>query len=151
MKKKWFTILISTLVFMLVLAGCGGAKDEAKEEGKDADGGDEVVTIKFNHWYNEKAGNWEEVIAAFEKEHPGIKVESEPLVDNLSFQDYLKQLDLRASAQETLDVVMFSNPYDYAKRVEAGLLAPLNPYMEKENLKIEEEYKGLFSQGEIDG
>lgn len=145
MKKKWLVMLASALVLMLVLAGCGkDTKDSAAEE-------DGVVTLKFNHWYNEEAGNWEEVIAAFEKEHPNIKIESEPLVDNLSFKDYLKQLDLRASAGEELDVVMFSNPYDYATRVQAGLLAPLDSYIEEEGLDIETEYNGLFSQGQIDG
>jgi multiple sugar transport system substrate-binding protein len=147
MKKKWYVMLVSTLVLVLVLAGCGKDSEEGAAKAKK----DEVVTLKFNHWYTEEAGNWDEVIAAFEKEHPNIKIESEPLVDNLSFKDYLKQLDLRASASEDLDVVMFSNPYDYATRVEAGLLAPLDPYIEKEGIKIEEEYNGLFSQGQIDG
>lgn len=145
MKKNRFLIIISSLVLVTLLAACSGDKDG--EETND----DGVVTLKFNHWYTEEAGNWEEVIAAFEEEHPGIKIESEPLVDNLSFQDYLKQLDLRASAQEELDVVMFSNPYDYSKRVEGGLLAPLDSFIEEEGLDITEEYSGLYSQGEVDG
>src|SRR5699024_2342458 len=144
MKKNKNVIFLCLIVFTLILAGCGSSNNES------ADGDSDTVTIKFNHWYDEETGNWDEVVDAFEKEHPNIKVDSDPLVDNLNASDYLKQLDLRASAGETLDVVMFSNPYDYSKRVDEGLLAPLDSYIEEEGIDVEEIYSGLFSQGKID-
>ena len=75
---------------------------------RDLKSGEDEITLKFVHWINEDVGKWQPVIEKYEAENPGIKIESMPLVDNMSNQDYFKQLDLMASAGEKIDVMMFA-------------------------------------------
>ncbi|ASN06702.1 ABC transporter substrate-binding protein [Virgibacillus necropolis] len=137
--KHRFLTWFSILVVAFALAGCSG-NDEAS-----GDNGEDGVTIKFHTWINDEVGNWDEVIAAFEKEHPGINVETIPLVENMSNDDYLKKLDLLASSGEQLDVFMFANSLDLSKRVSAGLVAPIDSFVEEEGLNVEEEYNNTYA------
>ncbi|PMC37993.1 hypothetical protein CJ195_10395 [Bacillus sp. UMB0899] len=146
MKLKWFSVFFSVLVLMIAVIGCS---NDEKSNGKESESEDGVVTLNFHHWYNEESGNWSKVIEAYEKENPGVKINSQPLVENLNHDEYLKKLDLLASSGEQLDILMFSNQTDFAKRVDAGLMAPLDSYIEEEALKLEEEYKSF--PGDIDG
>ncbi|WYP26513.1 sugar ABC transporter substrate-binding protein [Alkalihalobacillus sp. FSL W8-0930] len=144
MNRKW---LVFGMVSVLALgtAACSG---EESSTGGGSDGEDEV-TIKFVHWFNEENGKWEPLIEKYEAENPGVKVESMPLVENMNSQDYYKQLDLMAAAGEDLDVVMFSNPNDYVSRINAGLLEPLNSFLDDEGIDINTEYTNSFQA--IDG
>jgi multiple sugar transport system substrate-binding protein len=139
MTKKWVSLLLVGLLAMFMLAACSGKDEASTDEGK-SDSSDEEVTLKFVHWINEDVGKWEDVIAKYEAENPGIKVESMPLVENMNSQDYFKQLDLMASAGEEMDLILFSNPNDFAKRVDAGLLEPVTKFVEKEGIDINEVY-----------
>src|SRR5690606_27242436 len=105
---------------------------------------EEEVTLKFVHWINEDVGKWEGVIAKYEEQNPGVKVESIPLVENMNSQDYFKQLDLMASAGDEMDVIMFSNAQDMAKRIDAGLLEPINSFIEAEGIDVNEEYNYTY-------
>jgi multiple sugar transport system substrate-binding protein len=146
MNLKRLGVLLCALILVFAMVGCSNDEKSSADGGKSEDG---VVTLKFHHWYNNEAGNWEKVIAEFEKTHPKIKVESVPLVENLNHDEYLKKLDLLASSGEQLDVLMFSNHADFAKRVSAGLVAPLDSFIDKEGLNVEEEYNSPPSK--IDG
>ena len=72
-----------------------------------------------------------------------------PLVNNNSAPDYMKKLDLLASAGEEMDLIMFNNIADYVKRIDAGLLAPINSFLEQEGVDVESEY--INSYPAIDG
>ncbi|OLS40851.1 hypothetical protein BTR25_07370 [Bacillus sp. MRMR6] len=128
---------------MLTLAACSGNDKTSSDKGK-SDSADEEITLKFVHWINEDVGKWQGVIAKYEAENPGIKVESIPLVENMNSQDYFKQLDLMASAGEEMDLILFSNVNDFAKRVDAGLLEPVTEYVEKEGIAINEVYNNGY-------
>lgn len=137
-KSKYVSILV--IVFILLLSACGKKSDTPNE--KEESG---VETIDFYTWIDETTGNWDHVIEKFEKEHPEIKVNKQILVDNASHADYLKQLDLIASSGSKIDVMMFSNPTDFAKRVDSGLIAPLDEYLQAENIQFEEEYDSPYA------
>ncbi|WHX98759.1 extracellular solute-binding protein [Neobacillus sp. DY30] len=139
MMKKWGSLLLIGLFVMIMLAACSGNDEASSDKGK-SDSSDEEVTLKFVHWVNEDVGKWESVIAKYEAENPGIKVESIPLVENMNSQDYFKQLDLMASAGEEMDLIMFSNVNDLVKRVDAGLLEPVTKFAEIEGIDINEIY-----------
>lgn len=96
------------------------------------------------HWISEGTGQWEPLIEQYEAENPGVKIESVPLVENMSAQDYFKQLDLLASAGEEMDIIMFSNVNELVKRIEAGLLSPIDSFMEEEGIDINEEYNNSY-------
>ncbi|UOQ49865.1 extracellular solute-binding protein [Gracilibacillus caseinilyticus] len=146
MKKiSWFALV--GVLLMVILAACSGNEETSNDEGNSSS--DEKVNLKFVHWINDDVGKWESLIAKYEEEHPNVKIESMPLVENMNSEDYFKQLDLMASAGEKMDLIMFSNMNDWVKRIDAGLVAPINEYMEAEGIDINEVYNNTYPA--IDG
>jgi multiple sugar transport system substrate-binding protein len=164
MLKRRGYVLIICLIFILVLAACASNGDSTQDSGK-SDGGsqanagsantgsansgkaaEEVVHLKFIHWINEDVAHWEDLIAVYEAENPGVKIESVPLVNNNSTSDYVKKLDLLAAAGDQMDLIMFSNIGDYVKRIDAGLLAPINSFLDEEGIDINSEYNNAYGQ-----
>lgn len=145
MMKKWGSLFLVGLLAMFMLAACSG-NDKASSDDSKSDNKDEEVTLKFVHWINEDVGKWESVIEKYEAAHPGVKVESIPLVENMNSQDYFKQLDLMASAGDEMDLIMFSNSQDLAKRIDAGLVEPITEYVEKEGIDINEVYNNGYPE-----
>ncbi|MFS0824433.1 ABC transporter substrate-binding protein [Bacillus sp. 1P02SD] len=145
MKKNGLLTLLSIFTLSLLLIGCGNDESEKASSSQDGD----KVTLKFHTWINENTGNWEKVIEEFEKAHPDIKIETEVLVENADSREYLKKLDLLASSGEQLDVFMFSSPTDYVKRVDSGLIEPLDSYLEASGLDVTKEYNTPYPA--IDG
>lgn len=147
MKRKSTVILFFGLT-LLILAACGGNEESSGNEEASSDPSksetEEEITLKFIHWINEDVAHWEELIDVYEEENPGINIESEALVENMNFMDYLKQLDLIASAGEKFDVMMFANPQDFVKRIDSGMIAPINSFMEDEGIKINEVYNNTY-------
>lgn len=141
--KRWGLLLLVGFFTIFLLVACSG-KDEASSEKNGTESSDDEVTLKFVHWINEDVGQWEDLIAKYEAEHPGINVESIPLVENMSSQDYYKQLDLMASASEEMDLIMFSNVNDFSKRVNAGMVVPITEFVETEGININEVYTNSY-------
>ncbi|MCU6791363.1 extracellular solute-binding protein [Paenibacillus sp. WQ 127069] len=139
MRKKGLVVSICfALAATAVLAGCSPEKKAATPPASTAN--QDAVTINFYHWYNEETGNWSKVIKAFEEKNPGIKVQSKPLVDNVSAPEYLKKLDLMTASGEYMDVVMFHDAGEFAKRVKIGMMEPLDGYLSKDGVDVSKEY-----------
>ncbi len=154
-KKRGF-LLIICLIMMLGLVACSKSNESSQDNSatnepttNESKTDDEVVTLKFLHWISEDVAHWEDIIAIYEAKNPGVKIESTPLVNNNSAGDYMKKLDLLASAGEEMDLIMFNNIADYVKRIDAGLLAPINSFLEQEGVDVESEY--INSYPAIDG
>ena len=49
-----------------------------------------------------------------------------------------------ASAGEQVDLMMFANPNDHAKRIDAGLVAPINEFLDAEGIDINEVYNNSY-------
>lgn len=150
-RNKMTSLLTVFLAVSLLLSACSKAPANSTNNstnGNAASSDEEQVTIKFLHWYNETTGDWASVIKEFEAEHPNIKVESMPLVDNVNAAEYLKKLDLMTAAGDDMDVVAFHSIGEFAKRVEIGMLTPLDEFLEKDGVNVDEEYA---SNPKIDG
>lgn len=146
--KRWGLMLLVGLLAMFTLVACSG-KDEASSDNEGSESSDGEVTLKFVHWVNEDVGKWESVIAKYEEANPGIKVESIPLVENMNSRDYFKQLDLMASAGDEMDLILFSNVSDLVKRIDAGLVEPINEYLDAEGIDINKVYNNTYPS--VDG
>ena len=138
-KRSIVTLLSVIMIISLVLAGCGNSGNNAAG-GKQNQADDGQVTLNLYTWINEENGNWEKTIAAYEEANPGVKVNVNALVENMNADDYLKKLDLLAAAGDKLDLLMFSNSEDLAKRISAGMVEPINTYIENEGIDVEELY-----------
>jgi multiple sugar transport system substrate-binding protein len=135
-QKSLITLLAVILIASLALAGCG----------KNATGGqqnqpnDGTITLNLYTWMNEQNGNWEKTIAAYNAANPGVKIKVNTLVENMDVRDYLKKLDLLAASGDKLDLIMFSNVEDLAKRVSAGMIEPIKDLINNEGINVEEIY-----------
>lgn len=149
-KRSIFALLSVTLLISVLLAACN---DDGGNEGKQSqtEDGQEQITLNMYTWINEENGNWEEVVAAYEKENPNVKIKVNPLVENMVAADYRKKLDLLAAGGEKLDIVMFSNAEHLAKRIPAGMIEPLNEYIEKEGIDVNEIYNMGPAPADADG
>lgn len=141
--KKWGSLFLVGLLTMFMLVACSG-NDKASSDDSKSDSKDEEITLKFVHWVNEDVGKWEGVIAKYEATHPGVKVESIPLVENMNSLDYFKQLDLMASAGDEMDLILFNSPQELAKRIDAGLVEPINKFTKAEGIDINKEYNNSY-------
>ena len=168
MRKKFkllamlLTVVIAT---SMVLTGCGGSEKPAQQDSAakteepapndmaksdttgESEAKKEPVKVMFYREYDEatlKARKEYDVVAEFEKQNPGIKVEMKSLVANTSSEEYKKKADLMLASGEQMDIIMFSNMHDIVPKVSAGLLEPLNSFADKEGIKLDEEYMGMI-------
>ncbi|MDF1511146.1 extracellular solute-binding protein [Robertmurraya sp. DFI.2.37] len=127
-KKKAITLCITLIAAIFIIVGCSGTDSE----NVSSNSGD-TKTIKFMHLWPEGSSKTHhtivnEIIANFEKENEGVKVELEVL-SNEQYKDKLKVL---STSNELPDVGMtwaagFLTPY-----VEGNKFAPLDDLLENE-------------------
>ncbi len=142
-KNVWLACLVVLMVGILVACQSSGANTANEKEGTDSTSSDdqEEVTIKFHTHGNEASYNWSDTIAAFEEEYPNINVDLVILSEKGDTNEALQKLDLEASSGSQLDVLMFSDPASYAERVDLGMVASIDEFIEKDGYSVEEEYK----------
>lgn len=145
--KLWGTLLLSTMIVLTGCSGNGGNETAgngtnapaATNSGQETPG--EPVTIKLHTFGNEANYNWTKTIAAFEEKNPDINVDVIVLSEKGDTQEAIQKLDLAASSNEQMDVLMFSDPASYAQRVGLGMVAKLDEFIAAEGYKVNEDYK----------
>ncbi|MFA9456924.1 ABC transporter substrate-binding protein [Halalkalibacter sp. AB-rgal2] len=144
-KNKWMHLLLS-LLFVMGLAACssddGGTttnENDTPEEEENTDG-NEPVTIRMHHWYNEEQDRWHEVVEAFEADHPHIKVETVS-PENNDANETMQQIDLAAASGDQLDVIIVNDAANYSQRVAQGMFEPLDEYLDVAGIEYENEYR----------
>ncbi|WP_282935244.1 sugar ABC transporter substrate-binding protein [Paenibacillus sp. RC67] len=138
-KKKVSAGVLTSVMALGVLAGCGGASDQKNAQGGDTAG--KTTELRFYTYGTEGNYNWKKTIAAYEEKNPGIKINLIGLSEKGDTQEAMKKLDLAAASGEDMDVLMFSDPAAYAQRVALGMVAPIDDYITKDGFKVNEEYK----------
>ncbi len=120
---------------MLVAVGCA-----ADQEG-EGESEEEPIELSFSWWgSDQRVANTEEVIEAFEDEHPNITISP----DYSDFRGYWDQLATRAAGGQTPDVVQMDLEY-FREYAELGALLELS---EVETSHIDE---SLLEQGFTEG
>ncbi|GGD46878.1 ABC transporter substrate-binding protein [Paenibacillus nasutitermitis] len=106
--KKIGGMAIITCLILVLLAGCGGTKnDEGTNTGKGDENGNkgnqEAVTVKFSFWGGpEEKDAMLKLLDQFNSTHPGIHVEGVHIAD-----DYLTKLNTMASSNTLPDLGYF--------------------------------------------
>ena len=137
MKKKIWALCICTVLFPVIVGGCSGSGNKVTSDLKK----DKKVTLKFYSHGTESSYNWKNTIKAFEKKYPNIEIDLVVLSEKGDTQEATKKLDLAATSGEQMDILMFSEPAMYAKRVSLGMVAPLDEFINNEGYIESEEYK----------
>ncbi|MFD0675360.1 MULTISPECIES: ABC transporter substrate-binding protein [unclassified Paenibacillus] len=141
-KKKLGTSVVSGMLVMGLLAGCGaGAGTEKNNDTQGAAPAGKLTELRFYTFGTEGNYNWQKTIAAYQEKNPNVKVNVIGLSEKGDTQEALKKLDLAAASGEAMDVLMFSDPASYAQRVSLGMVAPLDDYITKDGYKVSEDYK----------
>ncbi|MEH7086024.1 extracellular solute-binding protein [Neobacillus drentensis] len=122
MRTKINVLFAVLLVFALILTGCSSSSSTNEESGK--------VVLKFLHkWPQpEYAPYFEEVVKAFEKENPDIKIKMEAIADE-PIKDKLRVV---LGGKEVPDI-MFSWSGEFARKfVRADTALDLTPYLNED-------------------
>jgi multiple sugar transport system substrate-binding protein len=133
--RKWlmFPAMLAVVVAAAVFAAGSRATTDRAAAPK-------VTTVTLNGWVGAKVEDdlLKEVIAAFEKSHPNIKVNYD------AFNNYQTTMLAKFSARKPPDV-FYVAAEDFADWVRQGVLEPLNPYAAKTKFSPKPFYTGLLN------
>lgn len=136
MKKRVIAILLSTLLVVAMLSGCGSKGTTTDNGNSESD----KVTISYGIWDKNQEPVVQELIKEFNKTHANIEVK----VELTPWGQYWTKLETAATGGVVPDVFWMNGP-NAAKYVSGGILAPLNEYIEADKLDL-----GKYPQGLVD-
>jgi ABC-type sugar transport system, periplasmic component len=147
--KKTLGIVLTALLLCGFVAGCSQSITENPEQSvtpnnTSGESGKEEITITFwdGNWQEEA---WAEVEAKWNEEYPHITVEAEFQAD-LANDKYMLALT-NGTAPDVLSCAL-----DWVTTFgSAGLLAPLNEFVEKDNVDTSNFVEGAIDAATIDG
>ena len=128
MKKRSIFLSIS-LALMILLSACAKPASLA-DQTPAANTGEQVLLVWDQFYRDEESKVMETLNAEFEAAHPGVKIQREVKV-LADLQTTVKLALANADGPDVAQVNQGRN--DMGALVEAGLLLPLNPYLEKYN------------------
>ncbi len=138
-KKVLGFTMAAVMAGAVMLAGCGGSTGTGGDNStpKSENGTSEAdskeagkVNISFSLWDEVQKPVFDEIVAKFEEEHPDIHVD----VQLTPWSQYWTKLDAAMGADSAADV-FWMNTY-LPKYAEAGVLEPLDSYIEKDTIQL---------------
>lgn len=120
---KFRTLMAAVLGTALMLTACGGGTEsnQAAPGGQAAPAGEQVV-LQMHSWRVEDVEGYKKIIAAFEAENPGIKIEFKPF----KATEYNTILNTALQSDSGPDIMQL-RPYATGMALaEAGYLEPLD-------------------------
>lgn len=157
--KKLAALGLSAIMLVSALTGCGstgsttGASTDSSAEAADvqvstaqpAETSGEKVTITFSLWDEIQSVVYQELIDLFEEQNPDIHVE----LQLTPWDQYWTKFDAAAGANQAADV-FFMNIW-VPKYAEAGVLEPLDSYMERDGIDLSLYSSSIVENGTYNG
>jgi len=142
MKKKLLAVILSAVMAISVLAGCGGTKSSGVQEitwmfWDDLDATSDLISLGYK-----------ETIERFNKDYEG-KYHVTPITTNL--EEYYTKLNALVAAGETPDVFICSPGANMDDYVKPGVAASLNQYLDADGWKQTFSSDAVFSGSTYDG
>lgn len=140
---KTYGAVSLALVLVLVTAACGANSDS------ESGGGDgEQVTIVYARGKDD-TGSTQELVKAFEKKHPNIKVKFKemPTDTGTSHDQYVTMLSAQSSEIDVMDVDVIW-PAEFAQ---AGYLQDLDRFIQRDNIDMSQYIPGAVEAGNYNG
>ncbi len=139
MKKRIVSLILSTVMAVSLLSGCGNKQEteavqeenaaevsETKaEDSAEVEAGELSGELNIVHYLSEpqKIAALDELVAGFEEEYPNVKINQE----STTLENYQDVLKLKFSTGDVPDV-LFGGPKTYAAFVESGNIEDLSNY-----------------------
>lgn len=166
MKKKLLSVLLSTAMVTVLLAGCGSSagsttqttaaedtaatteaavteETEAASEVAEA----EPVTLKWAIWDKDTTAYWQAIVDAYKTVNPNVTIE---MVD-LGSTDYMTVLATELSGEGSdFDVVTIKDVPGYATLVQKNAIISLDDYIAADAVDLSQ-YAGVTDQVTVDG
>lgn len=144
---KGIALLSVATTLALATAACGNSNDANNGEGASSSdgGGKGTVTLTMMHpWTSPNADNdvYKARIAAFESEHPNIKINQ----DGVAAAQYKTKLFTLAAGNNLADVDVVWPGADLDPLVSGDLLLPLNDQMDNWNQLVQEDALAGFNK-----
>lgn len=136
MKKTIVLVIILSMALAAVLSGCSSSEPSAAPEETSQASGKNVVKLKFWGAVPEESGP-KQAVENWNKAHPDIQVEYVRFVNDESGNTKLETA-LLAGGQ--VDVFINYRMDKLAKRIEAGMVEPLDPFIQKDGFSVEENF-----------
>ncbi|MFC7370067.1 ABC transporter substrate-binding protein [Fictibacillus iocasae] len=144
--KKMSKVISASLALSLVLAACS---DDKSETGGTKEGGkDEKVKIVYARGKDDTQGT-KAMVEAFEKKYPNIDVEFKEMPADTGKQhaQYLTSFNANSTEMDVIDLDVIW-PAEFAQ---AGYLMPLDRFIEKDGVKLDEYNQGALSASKFKG
>jgi multiple sugar transport system substrate-binding protein len=144
--KKFKSLLILMTSFMLILSACAGG--DTTEEGVEETAEGEVVELVYARG-QDATGATDKIIEAFNEKHPNIKVTFREMPSDSGAQHdaYVTMLNAQSSEIDVMDLDVVW-PAEFAQ---AGYVLPLDRFIEKDGLDLNEYNQGAVSAANFNG
>lgn len=128
MKKRVLGVMILVICMCASMLFANGSEEKASSSAAQSG----PVTLKYAFWGNPEAiGVEQDIITAFEKEHPEIKIET--VVS--AYDDYHTKIQTMIAGNMAPDIMRIDDYYFYDFQ-KLGVLENLNPYIEKDKIDM---------------
>jgi multiple sugar transport system substrate-binding protein len=151
MSKKLISIFVLTIfVLATVLAGCSSSKNNtssANETNTQKQETVKPVTIKLGMWSSSPAEKKivDDQIAKFKEKYPNIDVQIETIVG-----DYMQKLQTELASNTAPDI-FYLDSMPAPQLMSSGVLEPLDDYIKKYNVDVNDFEPALLSAFQWDG
>lgn len=154
--KKVIALVLSMVMALGLLTGCGAASSTAPESTSDTNSGstsgaapegDGPVTVRVILWDYSNVSYFKEIFAAFEQAHPDIKVD----VVEASAAEYDDLIQVKLSSKENYDVVFTKSTSALSSLISKGHMMPLDDFINNDPDFDKTKYAGLVDQLSLDG
>ncbi|WP_029688014.1 ABC transporter substrate-binding protein [Thermoanaerobacter sp. A7A] len=151
MSKKLLSIFVLTIFLLAtVLAGCSSSKNNtssANETNTQKHQTQKPVTIKLGMWSSSPAEKKivDDQIAKFKEKYPNIDVQIETIVG-----DYMQKLQAELASNTAPDI-FYLDSMPAPQLMSSGVLEPLDDYIKKYNVDVNDFEPALLSAFQWDG
>ncbi len=142
MSRRSFLHAAAATAGVMVTAACAApapAAGDSMDSGGDADM--ETVELRLAYWgfQVEKQGALQ---AAFQEAYPDIKLQE----DITSWSNYWQKMLASTAAGDSPDI-MHHSPYYHVRFAHNGVTIPLDPFVERDGVDLNDFYEGAITQG----
>lgn len=141
-KKKLIALLLCLAILSSLLTACGGSTENAASGTK----ANEQVTLSYTLWNKDQEPIMQNIAREFEKEHPNIKIK----IELTPYGQYWTKLETSATGGVMPDIVWMNGPR-VTKYAKAGIIEPLDEYVKRDGLDLNNYPKGLVDLYTVDG